>query len=252
MICQEKQENFYEKAVVKPVIACFHFIAREESRFYFLQFMNKPMRYISRKALQNEKVKKEELLQFYYNQKNMQRKLWELFEDLKFMKQCDAYGAFTYFKRKMGYEEYVREMAGNDIDKREEYELDFKELESRMKEHDQIGQFLDSVEQYQKYWDMEEENRMKNKNTKKEGEEKGNLFLMTYHASKGLEFDTVFLPSLQKGEVPHKKAVTKEELEQERRMFYVAMTRAKSQLYLSYMEKENEEEKSIFIKEITE
>jgi DNA helicase-2/ATP-dependent DNA helicase PcrA len=62
------------------------------------------------------------------------------------------------------------------------------------------------------------------------------------HASKGLEWKVVILPDVNEGVVPHKKAVTDSELEEERRMFYVAMTRAKESLFLFYI-KENMEEK---------
>ena len=66
------------------------------------------------------------------------------------------------------------------------------------------------------------------------------LSLMTYHASKGLEFNTVFLPGLNEGKVPHGKNLTLKELEEERRMFYVAMTRAKENLYLTYLQSETQ------------
>ena len=55
------------------------------------------------------------------------------------------------------------------------------------------------------------------------------------HASKGLEFDTVYLLDVNKGKVPKGSKLTPEELEEERRLFYVAMTRAKKQLYIYYV-----------------
>ncbi len=60
--------------------------------------------------------------------------------------------------------------------------------------------------------------------------------IVTMHASKGLEWKIVILPDVNEGVVPHKKAVTDAELEEERRMFYVAMTRAKERLFLFYIE----------------
>ena len=58
--------------------------------------------------------------------------------------------------------------------------------------------------------------------------------LVTMHGSKGLEYDVVFLPCCMEGVVPHKKSKDQAALEEERRMFYVGMTRAKKELYLSY------------------
>ena len=64
---------------------------------------------------------------------------------------------------------------------------------------------------------------------------------MTMHAAKGLEFDTVFVIEADEGSSPYKKAVTDEEIEEERRLFYVAMTRAKRKLIISYEEKKKRE-----------
>ncbi len=74
-----------------------------------------------------------------------------------------------------------------------------------------------------------------------EMEDKGRgVKVMTVHASKGLEFSVVFLPRLEEGVFPHKSAFeNEEELEEERRLFYVAVTRAKEKLYLSYVRKKN-------------
>ena len=67
-------------------------------------------------------------------------------------------------------------------------------------------------------------------------DDKSMVSLMTMHASKGLEWKVVILPDVNEGVVPHKKAVTDEELEEERRMFYVAMTRAKESLFIFYIQ----------------
>ena len=63
------------------------------------------------------------------------------------------------------------------------------------------------------------------------GEAKG-VSLMTMHSSKGLEFRVVYILDANEGITPHKKAVLDVDLEEERRMFYVAMTRAKERLHV--------------------
>nr|MCR5269211.1 ATP-binding domain-containing protein [Lachnospiraceae bacterium] len=73
----------------------------------------------------------------------------------------------------------------------------------------------------------------------------------TVHASKGLEYDTVFVIGLQEGLFPSAKAVTKEELQEERRLLYVAMTRARTRLYLCARGREDEGKRySAFIEEL--
>ena len=62
---------------------------------------------------------------------------------------------------------------------------------------------------------------------------------MTMHAAKGLEFDTVFVIEANEGSCPYKKAIADEEIEEERRLFYVAMTRAKRKLIISYVKEKN-------------
>ena len=68
-----------------------------------------------------------------------------------------------------------------------------------------------------------------------EEKEEEAVSLMTIHSAKGLEFPVVFLPRLEEEVLPHRSATEDEdELEEERRLFYVAVTRAKEKLYLSY------------------
>ena len=66
--------------------------------------------------------------------------------------------------------------------------------------------------------------------------DKDEVRIMTIHAAKGLEFDTVFVNGLVEGQFPSKRLRNQDELEEERRLFYVAITRAKSMLYLSSYE----------------
>lgn len=87
-----------------------------------------------------------------------------------------------------------------------------------------------SLEEWKDYIEQYEE-ALKNS-----GEEKEGIHIITMHACKGLEYPVVFLPDCNEGKVPHKKAVSKEEIEEERRMFYVAMTRAKERLEILYIE----------------
>ncbi|HBK57898.1 MAG TPA: AAA family ATPase [Spirochaetaceae bacterium] len=66
------------------------------------------------------------------------------------------------------------------------------------------------------------------------GEEERRLSLLTIHAAKGLEFDYVFIPGCENGILPHARSVEESgNIEEERRLFYVAVTRAKKQLFIS-------------------
>lgn len=71
---------------------------------------------------------------------------------------------------------------------------------------------------------------------REEGEEgRDAVLLMTMHAAKGLEFETVFLVGMEEGLLPHSRSVDSDaEMEEERRLFYVGLTRAREQVFLSY------------------
>ena len=78
--------------------------------------------------------------------------------------------------------------------------------------------------------------------------------LMTMHSSKGLEFPIVYLLDANEGITPHRKAVLEADIEEERRMFYVAMTRARERLHVCYVQERygKKQEKSRFIEEYLE
>ena len=73
--------------------------------------------------------------------------------------------------------------------------------------------------------------------------------ISTMHKAKGLEWDTVFILGADDGTIPSKKAVDQGNLEEERRLFYVAVTRAKRELYLSYTDNDSTK-KSRFVSEM--
>ena len=69
-----------------------------------------------------------------------------------------------------------------------------------------------------------------------EGAAAGCVHILTMHACKGLEFDSVFIPDLNEGTIPSKRAWSQGQVEEERRLLYVAMTRARRSLTLLYLE----------------
>jgi DNA helicase-2/ATP-dependent DNA helicase PcrA len=81
-----------------------------------------------------------------------------------------------------------------------------------------------------------------------EGREGRGVNLLTYHGAKGLEFEAVFLPRLQEGELPYRRATTRDAIAEERRLLYVGITRAKRFLFLTWT-KEKGAEPSRFLRE---
>ena len=85
----------------------------------------------------------------------------------------------------------------------------------------------------------------RNKN-KKDGKA---VTLSTFHSSKGLEWENVYIISANEGKSPSKKAKTADDIEEERRLFYVAMTRAKENLTIMY--EPNDPSKKIFVSRLS-
>ena len=78
------------------------------------------------------------------------------------------------------------------------------------------------------------EQERKRKGTGEAEERAEAVRIMTLHGAKGLEFDTVFLPDLNEGILPYHRSGREADIEEERRLFYVGMTRAKEHLYLTW------------------
>lgn len=128
-----------------------------------------------------------------------------------------------------------------------------KELENRMENLMELMDFADNFSGKAKDTLGEFLTHLSLTNSKLESTlEEGKVSLITLHSVKGLEFEVVFLVGMEEGILPHYNATTKEEIQEERRLCYVGITRAKEKLYLSYAAKRYSryQEPSRFLEEI--
>ena len=115
----------------------------------------------------------------------------------------------------------------NDMDEEDAARLEnIKELRSVAQEYPNLPEFLENI-------------ALTEKESKRphfaEGSVRGNVTLMTLHSAKGLEFKTVFMVGIEEGLFPHSRSLfDAEQMEEERRLAYVGMTRAMDKLYLTY------------------
>ena len=107
------------------------------------------------------------------------------------------------------------------------------EIQQSAKEYRTAEEWFCHVEDYKKT--LAEQKAKRWDQTK----ESGGVSLMTMHGAKGLEYGLVFIIAANEGNTPYRKAKLMEEIEEERRMFYVAMTRAKERLIISYVKEKN-------------
>ena len=189
----------------------------------FVPVANKPVRYINRNLIPGRYTDITLLKGLYKDRDYVVRALSKLEYDLKQLKHMDMFSAFNYFRCVIGYDEYIKKNSDEKL-KFADYQSRADDLMMKMKDFDTFDELARHVERMAQLTDRKETVKI----------DDTGIYVMTYHASKGLEFDNVFLPGLIEGEVPSKRSITIEDIEEERRMLYVAMTRAKERLFMSY------------------
>lgn len=237
----EKVLSLYESTYVKPIIGYLMYACKEDrSRKRLFSFLNKPLRGISREVFgDNEKVN--DLTMNFAMMDNCDKQtLFHLKEQLESIGKMTPKMAITYILKGIGYEKYIMENSGSIVEIRR-FKEDISKLLEIAEEYISIKQWMKEV-----LWEECEESAEKPKII-----EKGILvYLYTFHGAKGLEFENVFIPHLNEGSVPYGKEFVKETLEEERRMFYVAITRSSKRLYVSFTENNTKKNTvSRFIKE---
>lgn len=214
---KERRKNRFAHFVIQDIRAYLSLGQGELWRKHFLRVMNRPVRYLKRDSMPEEQVDREELLLWYQSVPAIQEKLKRLFKDLDHLSGRKPHLQIHYIRKVIGYENFLRDKYG--AKRAEELVKIAEEFEMFSRQFMTIEEMDHYIEHYTEVLQKPVE--------KKEG-----IALMTMHASKGLEFDTVYLPDCNEGQIPSDKSVTEEEVEEERRMFYVAMTRARQNLYL--------------------
>lgn len=223
---REKKQDFYAQKCVVEVLSVIRFVAEGRNRCDFMAFMNKPVRYINREMLQKETVDLWALLEEYREDPEQYRIIQKLQQDLAMVEMLDPFGAISYIRKVMQYDCCL---SPGETGEKEKEILD--ELLERCREFHSHTAFLAHIVAYRSK--LEQESNRKQPEADQGSAKRNPVQIMTYHGSKGLEFDTVFLPFLNSGDVPHGRNLSTMELEEERRLFYVAVTRAKKSLYLS-------------------
>ncbi|MDE7428923.1 MAG: ATP-dependent helicase, partial [Lachnospiraceae bacterium] len=219
-VMREKPRDRFAHFVIQDIRAYLALAKGEYRRRHFLRIMNRPVRYMKRDSLPEEQVEREKLIAYYQNTPVMQERVKRLYRDLEALSSKRISLQIRYIRKVIGYETYLREKYGakkaEDFIQIGEWFEDFSRQFTTLRDmNDYISQYKETIQTTSK--------------TDEEG-----IWLMTMHASKGLEFPTVFLPECNEGKIPMDKARTEEEIEEERRMFYVAMTRAKEKLCLFF------------------
>lgn len=225
-------DGFYDSEYVKDIMAYLKVAASDYELPDLLRIINRPERNI----LCDDVVcfnGLENLLKDpdYETSSLNSEECRKLIKDLLFIRNMAPFAAINYILYAMGYEKYLSKCfysSGQDEDEKTAF---ISEITERAKAYLNTSDWLSYVEMVSA--DQNDNRKHEMSDNKTEGKKAmGKVNMLTAHASKGLEFDTVFIIGMQQGIFPHKKAVSDEALEEERRLFYVAMTRAKKKLYI--------------------
>lgn len=228
-VMKEHLNNIYDHFIALDMISYLRLSQGEYDRKYFLQIANRPNRYLTRESMKTGNVSYESLRRYYRDKDWMVDRIDQLEWDMKMICDKTPYAAIQYIRKRMGYDEFLKEYAAYRKISSEDLFAVLEEIWQNSKGYGTIKEWFEHIESYGKM--LKEQN-------KKNGEKEG-VNLMTMHAAKGLEFDTVFVIEANEGSCPYKKATADEEIEEERRLFYVAMTRAKRKLVISYVKEKN-------------
>jgi DNA helicase-2/ATP-dependent DNA helicase PcrA len=233
--------NLYEHWMTRDMLSYIKLALGDRSRKEFYQIMNRPNRYLSREAVDSSEFSFEGLRWFYEEKEWMCDRIDRLEEDLNILKGMTPYGAINYIRHGIGYETYLKEYAQYRRIKADELLETLQEIQDSTKGYRTFDAWFAHIEEFTRK--LKEQARYQS--DKKEG-----ITISTLHSIKGLEFDEVYIMDVNEGTMPYHKAVLEEEIEEERRLFYVGMTRARKKLHLYYSEEK--QEMSRFLEEMKE
>lgn len=230
---KEHLPNIYEHFIAKDIMAYFRLATGARHRQDFLQIMNRPKRYLGRDSVAGVKASFEDMRKFYCDKDWMIDRIDQFEWDVKMLMKMAPYAAIQYIRKRIGYDDFLKEYAFTHQINRSDLNEVLAEIEEAAKAFSSVEEWFAHVEEYTETLKVKEKER----NRPRPG-----VRLMTIHASKGLEFKQVFLIAANEGRIPYQKAKTDKEIEEERRLFYVAMTRAKDFLKICYVKIKNGKE----------
>ena len=239
---KEQLPNLYRHWICRNLLAYLHMAAGDRSRKNFLELMNRPNRYISRDALKNSQISFHDLREYYKDKDWMCDRITTLETHLRILGTLSPFAAVNSIRKGMGYEEYLREYAQFRKLKPEELLEILDRIHESTRGMKNLKQWEDYIEDY---------TEKLNEQAKRQRDRKEGVTVSTLHAVKGLEYDIVYILNVNEGSIPYRKAVLAESVEEERRLFYVGMTRARRKLVLAYVNRqyEKEREPSRFLEE---
>ena len=224
-VMRDSVPNIYEHWIARDIFAYMNIAFGSNSRADYLRIINRPNRYISRAYFDEEIVNLANVKDYLENREWMLERVEQLEYDLYMMASMGPYPAIQYIRHSIGYDDYLKSYAMDRGIKSDDLLEVLDELMDKSHAYKTWEEWFRAMEQYAETLKI----RSRQKFEASEG-----IRLLTMHGAKGLEYEVVYIPDANDGLMPHKKAATESDKEEERRMFYVAMTRAKNDLRIYF------------------
>lgn len=223
-ILLDKGYNFFNHFISRDIISYLKLAIDIKNKELFLSVINKPFRYISKSNISYVNTYKEDIdpFQILINKEDTPpfqcKKLDELRKEILYLNKISLGSAIQYIISSLGYIDYLREYASK-------YGQNFEELEDMLEEFKGAAEGFKTITEFLVHVQNVEEEIEKSKG------DKNGVILSTIHGVKGMEFKNVYIINCDEETIPHKSSIDKN-IEEERRLFYVAVTRAIHNLYI--------------------
>lgn len=213
------RSNIYNGMVAKDILSYVRGALKFDGTYFnedLIYVLNKPQRYISRQVVLSVNMNISAVRRIY-SKNNIDSFLFHI----EMIRKLPPQAALSYIRKGAGYEEYLRLYA---IESNIPMSGLLKQLEQLVQEcskFNTLEHWINSIDSAQN-----SEGQNFGKNSSGEGGTNNRINIMTMHGSKGLEFKAVFIVDANQGIIPTSKALRERDFEEERRLFYVAITRA--------------------------
>ena len=213
------RSNIYNGMVAKDILSYVRGVLKFDGTYFnedLIYVLNKPQRYISRQVVLSVNMNISAVRRIY-SKNNIDSFLFHI----EMIRKLPPQAALSYIRKGAGYEEYLRLYA---IESNIPMSRLLKQLEQLVQEcskFNTLEHWINSIDSAQN-----SEGQDFGKKSSGEGGTNNRINIMTMHGSKGLEFKAVFIVDANQGIIPTSKALRERDFEEERRLFYVAITRA--------------------------
>ena len=224
--------TIYDHWAAQDILAYLRIGLNPKANKDWVRIINKPFRYISRDSI-NMIKDEDDFISALVNKcdlkPNQIKTINDLDIDLSYLKTLNPKNAISYIRSSLDYDRYILDYCSNRKIKANGLVEILNELESSATNFKTIEEYLNHIERVK----SELIDNKQNKNT-------DGVIFTTMHSAKGLEFKNVYIIGANEGTIPHEKSYDleneekkAEQIEEERRLMYVAITRAEENLYIS-------------------